>query len=148
MISRHLGAAWQVAWRVVRDRADAEDVVQEAFLNAWKSLPEFRGDAAFSSWLHRIVVTRALNHIDRAAERLRRASRPLTTAADGTDPGSDPDPSVERAAGPSEPGPLARLEARERLRRLADCFRRLPPAWRAVVRARPDGISPLGIRRR
>ena len=138
LVLRHLQAAWRAAWRVVRDQADAEDVVQEAFLTAWKSLPEFRGDAAFSTWLHRIVVTRALNHLDRAAERLRRASRPLAVVTTDGEPGVDPDPAVERAAGPRAAGPLARLEARERLRRLADCFRRLPPAWRAVVALR-DG---------
>jgi RNA polymerase sigma-70 factor (ECF subfamily) len=138
LIARHLPTAWRVAWRVVRDRSDAEDVAQEAFLTAWRSLPDFRGDAAFSSWLHRIVVTRALNHLERAAERMKRASRPLVGAAAAADPAGDADPAVERAAGPREPGPLARLEARERLGRLADCFRRLPPAFRAVVALR-DG---------
>jgi RNA polymerase sigma-70 factor (ECF subfamily) len=138
LVGRHLSNAWTTAWRLVRDRDDAQDVVQESFLTSWKSLGSFRGEAAFSTWLHRIVVTRALNHMDRAAERIRRASRSLLSTASDGNPGPDPDPGVERAARPSEPGPLARLEARDRLRRLADCFHRLPPAWRTVVALR-DG---------
>ncbi len=101
LVERHLRAVWQVAWRLVRNADDAEDVAQETFLTAWRGIGEFRGDAAFATWLHRIATTRALNHLDRAAERMKRASRPIE--------GPDPDPAAERAAGPREPGPLARL---------------------------------------
>ena len=45
-----------VAMRIVRDRDDAEDVVQEALLKVCRSLTRFEGRSAFSTWLHRIVV--------------------------------------------------------------------------------------------
>lgn len=128
LVERHLPAVWRVAWRLVRNADDAEDVAQETFLTAWRGIAEFRGDAAFATWLHRIATTRALNHLDRAAERMKRKSTPIGEG--------DPDPATERAAGPREPSPLARLESRERLRRLADCFERLPAAWRGVLALR------------
>ncbi len=58
-----------VAMRVVRDRDDAEDVVQEALLKACRSLSRFEGRAAFSTWLHRIVVNAALDRLRRHQSR-------------------------------------------------------------------------------
>src|SRR3954463_3901099 len=49
-----------VALRVVRDRDEAEDVVQEALLKVCRSLTHFEGRSSFSTWLHRIVVNAAL----------------------------------------------------------------------------------------
>jgi RNA polymerase sigma-70 factor (ECF subfamily) len=58
-----------VALRVVRDRDDAEDVVQEALLKVCRSLTRFEGRAAFSTWLHRIVVNAALDRLRRHGSR-------------------------------------------------------------------------------
>ena len=49
--------------RYLRDEAEAEDVVQEAFIRAWRALPQFRGDAQFYTWLYRIAVNTAKNHL-------------------------------------------------------------------------------------
>jgi RNA polymerase sigma-70 factor (ECF subfamily) len=54
-----------VALRVVRDRDDAEDVVQESLLKVCRNLTRFEGRAAFSTWLHRIVVNTALDRLRR-----------------------------------------------------------------------------------
>jgi RNA polymerase sigma-70 factor (ECF subfamily) len=45
-----------LAMRLVADRELAADISQEAFIRAWRALPNFRGEAAFSTWLHRITV--------------------------------------------------------------------------------------------
>src|SRR6476620_6688246 len=45
--------------RLVRDQAEAEDVVQETFIRAYRALPQFRGDSAFYTWLYRIAVNTA-----------------------------------------------------------------------------------------
>ena len=49
--------------RFVRDPHEAEDVCQEAFIKAYRALPLFRGDSAFYTWLYRIAVNTAKNHL-------------------------------------------------------------------------------------
>lgn len=49
--------------RFVRDAAEVEDVAQEAFIKAYKALPSFRGDSAFYTWLYRIGINTAKNHL-------------------------------------------------------------------------------------
>ncbi len=53
----------QVVMQYLRDRADAMDVAQEAFIKAYRALPNFRGDSAFYTWLYRIAINTAKNHI-------------------------------------------------------------------------------------
>src|ERR687887_927841 len=53
------------ALRLVRDRQEAEDVAQEAYLRVFRGLAGFRGDARFETWLYRIVANTALNHLRR-----------------------------------------------------------------------------------
>jgi RNA polymerase sigma-70 factor (ECF subfamily) len=62
--------------RYVRDPSEALDVSQEAFLKAYRALPKFRGDSAFYTWLYRIAINTAKNHMV-AARR-----RPLEYASD------------------------------------------------------------------
>jgi len=61
LMDRHRGHAVAIALRITRSREDAEDVAQQAFVRAWSSLAQFRGDATFRTWLHRIVARRALD---------------------------------------------------------------------------------------
>lgn len=49
--------------RLVRDQAEAEDVVQETFIRAYRSLPQFRGESAFYTWLYRIGINMAKNYL-------------------------------------------------------------------------------------
>ena len=64
LVDLHRDRAFGLALRIVRSRSDAEEVAQDAFVRAWLALPRFRGEARFSTWLHRIVARRAF---DRAA---------------------------------------------------------------------------------
>jgi len=134
LMERHLPKVWGMVWRILRHREDSEDVVQEVFLAAYQALPEFRGEASLSTWLCRIAVTRALNHVDRAAEKMRRASQSLEDfSVRPRNPGAAR-PGLQIAdRGPS---PLQELEARELARRLSECLSRLPPAWRTVIALR------------
>lgn len=64
-MARHRDRAWAVALRTLGDAAEAEDAVQDAFLSAFRQAARFRGDALFSTWLHRIVVNACLDRMRR-----------------------------------------------------------------------------------
>lgn len=101
LLRRHQRMAFATALRIVGRRSDAEDATQDAFVTAWRRLPEFRGDAAFSTWLHRIVTTRALNQI-RARSRHddRRSGPDIADFADAVVPvTSDASPEAAVQAG-------------------------------------------------
>lgn len=57
--------AYTLAFRLVADRQEAEDVAQEAYLRVLRGLAAFREDSRFETWLHRIVTNTALNHLRR-----------------------------------------------------------------------------------
>ncbi len=63
--------------RFVRDQAEAEDVVQDAFIKAYRALPQFRGEAAFYTWLYRIGINTAKNYLATHGSRV-----PTSTDAD------------------------------------------------------------------
>ncbi|HET6947979.1 MAG TPA: sigma-70 family RNA polymerase sigma factor, partial [bacterium] len=87
----HLVGAYQdriyhVAFRITGNREDAWDAAQDAFVRAYQGLRSFRGDAGFSTWLHRIAVNAALD-IVRRRPRTAGALDPLWTGGD--DPASE-----------------------------------------------------------
>jgi RNA polymerase sigma-70 factor, ECF subfamily len=53
---------YNVAYRMLQNKQDAEDVTQEVFFQAYKSLKKFRAESQISTWLYRIAVNRSLNH--------------------------------------------------------------------------------------
>jgi RNA polymerase sigma-70 factor, ECF subfamily len=65
LVRRHTTRMHRVAMRILGDAAEAEDVVQEAWISAWRSLAGFRGDSAPSTWLFRVVTNAALMHLRR-----------------------------------------------------------------------------------
>jgi len=72
--------------RMIRDPADIEDVAQEAFIKAYRALPNFRGESAFYTWLYRIAINTAKNHF--AAQGRRAQTVPSVDV-------EDPDGAVE-----------------------------------------------------
>lgn len=56
-------AMFNVAWRIANSQADAEDILQESFLSAFRNIHSYKGEAAFGAWLKRIVVNKAINLI-------------------------------------------------------------------------------------
>jgi RNA polymerase sigma-70 factor (ECF subfamily) len=63
VMRRHNGALFRTARAILRDDADAEDALQDAYLAAFRHLGEFRGDARLSTWLTRIVINQALGRL-------------------------------------------------------------------------------------
>jgi RNA polymerase sigma-70 factor (ECF subfamily) len=60
LVRRHRGRAINIAYHILGNRADAEDAAQEAFIRAYRGLPEFRGESDFSWWLYRIITNVSL----------------------------------------------------------------------------------------
>jgi RNA polymerase sigma-70 factor (ECF subfamily) len=69
IMRRHNQRLFRIARGVVRDDSIAEDVVQEAYLLAFRHLKEFRGQSSLSTWLHRIVLNEALGRVRQSARR-------------------------------------------------------------------------------
>ncbi len=69
IVSRHRDRMWAVAMRTLGDREEAADAVQEALISAYRRADSYRGDAAVSTWLHRIVVNACLDRVRRAKAR-------------------------------------------------------------------------------
>ena len=61
LVERYMKQAYNIAYHIVNDHDDAEDVAQESFVRSYRALPSFRGDAEFSTWLYRIVTNVSLN---------------------------------------------------------------------------------------
>lgn len=59
LVNRYSGRIYALAWAVVRDAQQAEDVAQETFIRAYEHIGGFRGASAFSTWLYRIAYNRA-----------------------------------------------------------------------------------------
>jgi RNA polymerase sigma-70 factor (ECF subfamily) len=76
LFSRHRDRLWAVAVRTLHDPDDAADALQEAMISAFRRAADFRGDAAVTTWLHRIVVNTCLDLLRR------RAARPSVPSGD------------------------------------------------------------------
>jgi RNA polymerase sigma-70 factor (ECF subfamily) len=66
----HAGKVYGLCMRMTGHRETAEDCAQEAFVQAWRSLPRFEGRASFGTWMHRIAVNAVLSQARRRAERV------------------------------------------------------------------------------
>ncbi|MDO8653406.1 MAG: RNA polymerase sigma factor RpoE [Undibacterium sp.] len=63
LVSKYQRKLMRLVLRLVRDQAEAEDVVQESFIKAYRALANFRGDSAFYTWLYRIGINTAKNYL-------------------------------------------------------------------------------------
>lgn len=91
LVERHARVLFRLAFRMTGNELDAEDMVQETFLKAWKQIGKFDGRASFGTWLHRICANCALDHI-------RARKRKQDVSFDATEPLAAETPSPERIA--------------------------------------------------
>ncbi|WP_300009052.1 sigma-70 family RNA polymerase sigma factor [Pseudonocardia sp.] len=90
---RHQEALFRLALRVMGDRGEAEDALQEALLDAWRRIGRFRGDSAFSTWMYRVVTNRCLGMLRR------RRPLPVETIETPAPAQDSPERAAERDAG-------------------------------------------------
>ena len=106
LVRRHQGAIVNLARALTAGDPDAEDLAQEAFVRAWKSIRSFRGDSSFRTWLHHVAVNVIRTHRSRRSRWRRFFARPA-------DPGQ-PDPAETAAVDARIEETLATREAIDR----------------------------------
>jgi RNA polymerase sigma-70 factor (ECF subfamily) len=119
LVQAHQGFAYHVALRTVTNRQDAEDIVQEAFVRAWRSLAGFRVEARFRTWLYRIVVNLCYSQLPRLRKDVSLLDGPngRETLVDQT-PSSDPE---------------LQLEGKQVMEKLQDWIRDLPGQYQIML---------------
>lgn len=120
LVLAHQQFVYNLAWRALGDEREAEDAAQEAFVRAWLSLPNFRGQARFRTWLYRIVTNLCCN-------RLPRLRRELTALAEDV-AGEVPDETQSDLS--------SGVEAAERRAVLHRQIDALPESYRVLVMLR------------
>jgi RNA polymerase sigma-70 factor (ECF subfamily) len=134
LMRHHNRAMFRTARAILKDDAEAEDALQEAYLQAYRSLGSFRADARFSTWLARIVVNESLM---RLRKHTRRASIvPIQAAA--------PLEEVEQVSDDNMAKPDSSAERAEMRRLLEAQIDRLPDAYRTVFMLR--AVEGLDVR--
>ncbi len=113
----HRAQVARLVQRILGPDPEVEDVIQEAFVQVYRSLPSFQGSSLLSTWIHRVAVNVALQHIRR---RKRQRAGPVVMTADPPDPSS------------GDPAPEEDVIWRDRMRKLYSALERLSPKKRAV----------------
>lgn len=118
--------------RYIRDHDEIKDVAQEAFIKAYRALPKFRGDSAFYTWLYRIAINTAKNHL------VSRGRRPPATDVDVEDAEHYESATALRDI----ENPENALYGEELKKVVTDAIKALPEDLRAAVTLREfDGLS-------
>jgi RNA polymerase sigma-70 factor, ECF subfamily len=115
LVERHRARIYNVCLRIVGDPEDASDATQDAFLTAFRKLGQFRGDAAFTTWMHRVAINACYDVLRKRKRQpmLRLATRDdVDSAQEEGPPVADPADSVASA-----------IDAAEALRRIPVDFR-------------------------
>jgi RNA polymerase sigma-70 factor (ECF subfamily) len=121
LVRRYQDRLFNTVYRLVDSTEDAQDVVQDAFLNAYQSLESFKGDAQFFTWLYRIAVNTAIS--------MKRKRRVALTLRAGRQDGEGVDP-----FDPSDYSrPEHALDQAEQGRRIQAALNRLSPEHRTVL---------------
>lgn len=119
--------------RMLRDQSEIEDVMQEAFIKAYRALPQFRGDSAFYTWLYRIAINTARNWM---ASQSRRPSSPSLHQSEEGETFDEIDNLTDNNT------PESLLASREIAESVNDSIQALPAELRtAIVLREIEGLS-------
>jgi RNA polymerase sigma-70 factor (ECF subfamily) len=121
LVRRYQDRLYNTVYRLVDNAEDAQDIMQEAFLNAYQSLGRFKGDSQFFTWLYRIAVNTAISF-----KRKRRAVLAVKVSYPGSG-GTEPLDASEFSR------PEHALEKAEQERRIQEALQRLSPEHRTVL---------------
>jgi RNA polymerase sigma-70 factor (ECF subfamily) len=138
LVERHSRPLFRLAYRMTGSESDAEDVVQETFLKAYRQLSRFDGRASFGTWLHRIGANCALDIVRARRRRAEQFSEPWGSAGDVGGFTDDP----VSAAPSADPAPDRLAMAGQTRRRVAEAMNELSAVERAAFVMRHfEGMS-------
>lgn len=131
LVRRHSGRAYQIAFGFLNCKEDAEEVVQDAFVRIYRHLPNFRGDAEFSTWMYRIVTNLCNNRY--RYNKIRGAGKHISIDAplEGHDSSSDGPLKLELPD--KAPTPDNEVAYEEMRRRVDAAMAALPESYRQAV---------------
>jgi RNA polymerase sigma-70 factor (ECF subfamily) len=118
LVKKYEPMVFTLVLRVVKNRAEAHEVAQDAFLKVFKNLPNFRGESKFSTWLYRIAYTTALNHL--------RTKKPEMLSL------QDEQNSVQLSGLASEDSAF-QLEMSEQRKQIQDAIAELSPDYATII---------------
>ena len=124
LVEKYKRLVYRVAVQITKNHEDANDVMQDTFLKVYESIHSFRKDAAFETWLYRIVVNHATNLVKR---RERRRESPLSSTSE-----MEIHPDLRRSTDLAN-NPHLNLERKERQRWVTQAVNSLPLKQRTVV---------------
>lgn len=130
LVARHQRRAGRIAYHYLRDAAEADEAVQDAFVKAYQHLASFREELPFDVWFTRILINGCLDRI-KARTRRERWLLPMTARTVSAD-GSAPERDVTDRVAAGGLSPEEALLGRERRREIAAALSRLPERQRSV----------------
>jgi RNA polymerase sigma factor (sigma-70 family) len=133
LVERHQAKVINTCYGFLGTKEDAEDTAQEVFIEIFRSIADFRGDASLSTWIYRIAVTRSLDTV-RARSRAKRMDHLKDLLGMGE--------TMHEPKAPEEQAPDTQLEEKERMDLLLRTIAKLPENQRvAITLARLEGFS-------
>lgn len=104
LVQRHMNRVYSIAYRIVCNKEEAEDITQEVFVKVFNGLKKFEQQASFSSWLYRIATNSALDSLDKL-KRQQKTVSPFTIATKSGEKEEESDPlyfQPSKEVGPEE----------------------------------------------
>jgi RNA polymerase sigma-70 factor (ECF subfamily) len=127
LVRRHERRMFNIAFRVIGNYDEACEIVQDAFISAYKNIKGFKGEARFSTWLYAICINHARNRLRQLKTRRYREGRSLD------DPIMTPEGELLADPPSGEPSALERLEARDVQQQVQGCINALDAEFREVI---------------
>jgi RNA polymerase sigma-70 factor (ECF subfamily) len=131
LVARHQRRAGRIAYHYLRDAAEADEAVQDAFVKAYSHLPSFREELPFDVWFTRILINGCLDRIKSRTRRERWLVPMASTGGAGAD-GAQTEWNVGDRVASGGPSPEDSLLSRERRREIGVALSKLPERQRAV----------------
>jgi RNA polymerase sigma-70 factor (ECF subfamily) len=131
LVARHQRRAGRIAYHYLRDAAEADEAVQDAFVKAYQHLASFREELPFDVWFTRILINGCLDRIKARTRRERWLVPMAARSAQGAD-GSAPERDMTERVAAGGLSPEEALLGRERRREIAAALSRLPERQRSV----------------